>query len=201
MNGFPKIIVVKLSVLLAGMLLFAVGVSAQTSDGVGFGAGPGTLPGGMGFGTGSGAQAADESARRIAFERIADEGFTQGNFDLLDEYLAEDYVVHSPFGDLNREDVKSFFAAMRAAFTDFLVVRENMVIEGDYAAMRTIVTGTFEHEFSSASGVISPNGQPIALEIVMIFHFDDEGMVDEEWAQFDNLGFLTQLGALPAPAS
>jgi predicted ester cyclase len=181
MNNLRKAVFVLWGILLATTLMVGISAFAQSTEEPGMDA--------------------EKAARREAFERIADEGFTQGNFDLLDEYLAEDYVVHSPFGDLNREDVKGFFGAMRAAFTDFLVVRENMVLEGDYVAMRTIVTGTFDQEFTSATGVIPPNGQPITLEIVMIFHFNDEGMVDEEWAQFDNLGFLTQLGAMPAPAS
>lgn len=34
----------------------------------------------------------------------------------------------------------------------------------------------------------------------LIFRFDEEGKIVEEWAQFDNLGFLTKMGAMGAAA-
>ena len=59
------------------------------------------------------------------------------------------------------------------------------------------MTGIFEQEFAAPTGLILPNGQPITLTIINIFRFREDGLIVEEWAQFDNLGFLTQLGALP----
>jgi hypothetical protein len=130
--------------------------------------------------------------------RISDEGLTAGNFALLDQLIAEDYIVHSPIGDLGREAVKVFFGALRGALTNFKVVRAQILVEGDFAATRSVTTGIFEHEFPGPTGVIPPNGQPVKLEIINTFRFNKEGLIVEEWAQFDNLGFLTQLGALPA---
>jgi hypothetical protein len=131
--------------------------------------------------------------------RISDEGLTAGNFDLLDSFISEDYVVHSPFGDLNREAVKSFFGSLRAALSQFKVVRAQIVIQGEVAATRSVVTGIFDREFQSPTGVVSPNKQLIELQIVNIFRFREDGVIVEEWAQFDNLGFLTQLGVNLAP--
>ena len=134
---------------------------------------------------------------RTTLLRISDEGLTPGNFALLDEFIAEDYVVHSPFGDLGRAAVKDFFGALRGALTLFKVVRAQIVVEGDFAATRTVTTGIFEHEFPGPTGMIPPNGQPVNLEIINTFRFNQDGLIVEEWAQFDNRGFLTQLGALP----
>src|SRR5690349_17007895 len=69
--------------------------------------------------------------------RISDEGLTARNFDLLDSFIADDYVVHSPFGDLNREAVKNFFGTLRAALSQFKVVRAQIVIQGEVAATRS----------------------------------------------------------------
>ncbi|MEO8392646.1 MAG: ester cyclase [Chloroflexota bacterium] len=134
---------------------------------------------------------------RTTLLRISDEGLTPGNLDLLDELIAEDYLVHSPFGDLNREAVKGFFGALRGALTNFKVVRAQIVVEENFASTRSVVTGIFKHEFHGPTGVIAPNGQTIDLQIINIFRFREDGVIVEEWAQFDNLGFLAQLGALP----
>jgi len=139
-------------------------------------------------------------AHRSTLLRISDEGLTQGDFALLDELIAEDYLVHSPFGDLNREAVKGFFGALCGALADFKVVRAQIVVEENFASTRSVVTGIFNHEFHGPTDVIAPNGQPIDLQIINIFRFRADGLIVEEWAQFDNLGLLTQLGALPNAA-
>jgi predicted ester cyclase len=139
-----------------------------------------------------------ESYREVLY-RIVDEGVTPGDFDLLDELIAEDYVVQSPLGDLDREGLKGFLGALRASLSDFQMVRDQVIVEGEFAATRTTITGVFEKEFPLPTGVVPPNGQPIEVQIINVFRFDEDGRVVEEWAQFDNLGFLIQLGAMPAP--
>lgn len=139
-----------------------------------------------------------EYTRSTTLRRIVDEGLTTGNFALLDEFIAKDYLVHCPFGDLGLEAVKGFFGALRGAFTNFKVVRAHVLVEENFAATRSVVTGIFDHEFPGPTGIIKPNGQPIELQIINIFRFGEDGLIVEEWAQFDNLGFLTQLGAMTA---
>lgn len=141
-----------------------------------------------------------EAANMDTLNLIAAEGLTAGDASVLEAWIAEDYVVHSPFGDLNRDAVRGFFDGLRAAMTDFTVGRENMVASGDSVAMRTILTGTFDNEYASPMGPIAPNGQPFYLEIINIFQFNDEGKIQEEWAQFDTASYMGQLGAMPAPA-
>ena len=147
------------------------------------------------------AQEDAEAAQREALDRVAAEGLTQGNAAVLEEFIADDYVVHSPFGDLNRDAVKGLFDALRAAMTDFSVTREAMIVEGNMAGMRTILNGTFENEFNGPFGVFPPTDQPFHLEIINLFRFNDAGTIQEEWAQFDTAAFMGQLGAAPAPAA
>lgn len=139
-----------------------------------------------------------EETQRAAVLQIIDDAFIPGDFDTLDNYLAETYVVHSPFGDLDREATKGFLGAVRSALSDFAATREPVVVEDELVATRTVLSGTFSSAFASPWGVIEPNQQPITFAFINIFRFDEQGMIAEEWVQFDNYGLLSQMGALPS---
>lgn len=143
-------------------------------------------------------QAQDAGGYGSIINRLAEEGLVQGNDAVLEEFIADDYVIHTPFGDLNRDAVSGMFAAMRAAMTDFNFGREIMVEQGDLVATRSVASGNFDNEFASPFGVFPPTGQPFRWEIINIFRFNDEGKVQEEWAQFDTAAFFAALGAAPA---
>jgi steroid delta-isomerase-like uncharacterized protein len=140
-----------------------------------------------------------EAANRETLLRIADESFNAGNFERLEEFLAPDYVLHSPLGNTDRTTSKAIYEAMGAAMPDLELTREIIVSEGNWSGVRTVLRGTFTNDYATPIGVLPPTGQPIVLEVVNFFQFNDAGQVTEEWAEFDNLGFLTQLGAIPAP--
>lgn len=139
-----------------------------------------------------------ETLQREKVLHIIDEAFIPGDFEVLDGYLSEDYVVHSPFGDLDREGAKNFLSALRSALTDFEAVREPVVVEEYLVATRTVLSGVFTKEFTGPTGVIQPNNKPIVFEFINIFRFDEDGMIVEEWVQFDTLGLFTQLDAMSA---
>ncbi len=107
--------------------------------------------------------------------------------------------MHSPTGDLDRAGVAATLMAMRAAFPDFQMTIDQVFVEGDRAATLRHIRGTFTHEFPTPNGAIPPNGKPIVMQLINTFRFNDAGLVVEEWTQYDNLGFLTQLGVMPAP--
>ncbi len=142
-------------------------------------------------------RAAEE--RRQTLYRMAKDAITTGNFDLLDELCAPDYMQYNPQGSFNLEQTKALLRALRSALTDFEVDRELVLVDGDYGATRTILRGVFETAFPGPSGSIPPNGKPIEIQINNIWRFNTAGKIVTEWAQFDNLGFLTQLGVMPAP--
>ncbi|MBK8027061.1 MAG: ester cyclase [Chloroflexi bacterium] len=148
------------------------------------------------------AATAQEESHRDLLYRIVEEGVTQGNFEVVSDLLSEAFIVHSPVGDLDREGFMAFMQALRASLSDFKMTREAVIVEGDYAATRAMLTGTFDSaDFASPLGVLPPNNQPISVLIQTFHHFDDEGRIVEEWAMFDLMSFFTQLGALPAPSN
>jgi predicted ester cyclase len=147
--------------------------------------------------------AEQEEAQRELLYRIAEDGLTAGDFDLVNELIAEDFVVHSPVGDLDREGFIGFMQALRASLSDFTITRDAVIVEGECAATRATISGRFDGaDFASPMGVLPPNGEMVTIVLQTFHDFDDEGRIVEEWAIFDLLGFFTQLGAFPpAPAS
>jgi predicted ester cyclase len=112
-------------------------------------------------------------------------------------YFAPDFAFHGPDGaELDYEGLKGYFASLRAAFDDLTISREIIVVEGDYVACQTTITGTFVREFThSPVGSLPPTGSRVVLELINIFRYDDQGRLAEEWVQTDNRSRLRQLGA------
>jgi hypothetical protein len=66
----------------------------------------------------------------------------------VDAYFAPHFVFHGPDGaESDYEGLKGYFASLRAAFDDLTISRGIMVVEGDYVACQTTITGTFAREF------------------------------------------------------
>ncbi len=141
----------------------------------------------------------NEALRELAL-RIVDEAFMPGDMEVLDNYLHEDYIVHSPFGDLDRETTKGFLGGLRNALTEFEAIREPVVVEGDYVAARNVWTGVFSNEFDSPWGLLEPTNEPLVWEFILIFRYNEDNLIIEEWVQTDVLGLMMQLGA-PLPES
>jgi predicted ester cyclase len=127
--------------------------------------------------------------------RIGEIAIAKRDDAALERYFAEGFVFHGPSGDATLTDLKTIWEAMRNAFTGFAVTRERILVEGNFVAARTRMSGLFEHDFThSPVGLVRPTGKPVSLVIHNFFRYDDHGRLAEEWAQFDDLGLLVQLG-------
>ncbi|WP_250004971.1 ester cyclase [Actinoplanes sp. M2I2] len=133
-----------------------------------------------------------------ALIRVGQQGIAGGDETVLDEYFGPGFVFHGPDGDADLAGLKTFWAAMRAAFSDFAVTRGHMVVEGQWVGAQTRMSGHFDQEFTASPvGVLPPTGRPFALDLLNIFRFDDDGKLVEEWCLYDVRGMLAQLQ--PAP--
>jgi predicted ester cyclase len=128
---------------------------------------------------------------------VGEQELTGENEAEVDAYFAPDFVFHGPDGaESDYEGLKRYFASLRAAFDDLTISRGITVVEGDYVACQTTITGTFAREFThSPVGPLPPNGRRIVFELMNIFRYDDQGQLAEEWVQTDNRSRLRQLGA------
>ena len=114
----------------------------------------------------------------------------------VDAYFAPDFAFHGPDGAvLDYDGLQSYFASLRAAFDDLTIDRGIMVVEGEYIACQTTITGTFVREFTHSTGPLAPNGNRVVFELTNVFRYDEQGRLAEEWIQTDNRSVLRQLGA------
>jgi predicted ester cyclase len=127
--------------------------------------------------------------------RIGDEAIARENDATLRAYFAPDYVLHGPNGDQTFDQLRTYFASLRAAFTNLRLVREQIIVEDNFLAARTTFSGDFTGVFTrSPVGPVEPTGRHIEWEVMGIFRYDDKGQLAEEWVQTDYRGLLTQLG-------
>ena len=130
---------------------------------------------------------------------IGEEANARENDSMLRAYFAEDYVFHGPTGDLNFEQLRSYFASLRAAFSDFRIVREQIIVDGDHLAARNTFSGLFTHVFTqSPIGPVKPTGKPVQWEVINTFRYNPNGRLAEEWVQTDYRSLLETLGVQSA---
>jgi predicted ester cyclase len=127
--------------------------------------------------------------------RIGNEAIAREDAPALRAYFREDYVFHGPGADLGFDELCAYFASLRAAFSGLRLVREQIIVEGNFMAARTTFSGDFTGVFTySPIGPVEPTGQHLEWELIGIFRYDDEGRLAEEWVQTDYRSFLTKLG-------
>ena len=122
--------------------------------------------------------------------------FTRGELDAVDRYLSPDFVNHDPtFPDEagDRESMRSAGEVIRAAFPDWRSDLEELIASGDKVVERFTASGTHEGELMA----IAPTGRTVTLPGINVFRLAD-GKIVERWGKLDMLGFMRQLGAIPA---
>lgn len=121
----------------------------------------------------------------------------QGKMEAADEIFADNYFDHdpnNPFAAGGREGMKTFAAMYRSVFPDLHMKVEDVLAEGDKSLVRWTATGTQQGELMG----IPPTGKSVSITGMDIFRISD-GKIVESWTNYDLLGMLQQLGAIPAP--
>ncbi len=105
-----------------------------------------------------------------------------------------EFVDHnpSPGQGPGLEGITQSFAMLRNAFPDAQITVEDLVAEGDKVVARLSVHGTHQGEFMG----IPPTGEQVTQTGIDIVRIVD-GKAVERWGQFDDLGLLQQVGAIP----
>jgi steroid delta-isomerase-like uncharacterized protein len=143
-----------------------------------------------------GTEAMSTERNKGVVRRWMEEGWNKGHVDLADELYTPNYVTHSIGSQLppNREGLKQFVRMFRASLPDLQFTIYEMIAEGDKVAFRWIARGTHEGELMD----IPPTGRQCETTGISIFRLED-GKIAEDWVNWDQLGFLQQLGVVPAP--
>ncbi len=133
----------------------------------------------------------NKSALERAVQAFNDPVARAGWFELHDASVVAHGLGPEP---LDLEGLKGFYAGLWKAFPGLHIAVEDMVGEGDRISWRLRVRGIQEAEFRG----VQPTGREVTFGAQYIFRFLD-GRVVERWTNFDRLGVLVQLGAVPAP--
>jgi predicted ester cyclase len=112
---------------------------------------------------------------------------------VADEIIAADFCNHSPVpGETpDRGGLKQSVREFHAGFSDLRFTTEDMVAEGTKVAIRGTFRGVHTGPFAGAPAT----GKEITMIWFVMLRIEGAKVTDR-WANFDQLGFLTQLGAL-----
>jgi steroid delta-isomerase-like uncharacterized protein len=132
-------------------------------------------------------------ANKALVRRFVEEIFVRGNANAVDELVAQDFVPHTwPSTGDGRSDLKRAIERVGAGLADAAFEIEDLIAEGDRVAVRLTASATQVGPFMG----IEPSGRSYSIGEIHIFRIRD-GQVVEHWHQFDGLGMLRQLGAMP----
>jgi steroid delta-isomerase-like uncharacterized protein len=116
----------------------------------------------------------------------------RGDVDALDGLLSPDYRrVGSTGSSQDLAEFKASIVATRSAFPDLLTVVDDIVIEGDRAAVRWHSTGSHEHSFLG----VPATKREVAVSGATFARFDGD-TIAEEIVTWDPRTLLTALGII-----
>jgi steroid delta-isomerase-like uncharacterized protein len=138
-------------------------------------------------------------ANRKASKRIFEEIFNQGRYETADELIHADALGHDPaIPEPTRgpEGLKESVRGYREAFPDLHITIDQQVADGDFVATRWTGRGTHRGELFG----ISATGKESIVTGITIDRFKD-GKIAESHTNWDTLGLLQQIGAIPTMAT
>lgn len=140
---------------------------------------------------------AEENKEKV--RRLYEEAFGEGKTEVVDEVLDSNFVCYDPNaqgGEVRGLDtIKGEIEYFRQAFPDDFFWRvEDQVVEGDKVTTRYTLGGTHKGDFFGV-GATGKRGEISGINIDRL----EGGKVVEEWASYDLLGAMRQLGAIPEP--
>jgi predicted ester cyclase len=111
----------------------------------------------------------------------------------IDELFATDYVEHGGGGEETHglKDYKQSISELFSAFPDIHFTLDDMVVEGDKAAVCFTFSGTHKGEFKG----ILPTGKKWKMWGIYIDRIVG-GKFVESWVRYDTLGWMQQLGLI-----
>jgi predicted ester cyclase len=123
--------------------------------------------------------------------------FNAGNLEVADEIIAPEHVNHDPTIPgipSGPEGQKQIVNVYRGAFTNAHITVEEQLAEGDRVVTRWSGSGTHQGELMG----VAPTGNQVTITGLTINRISD-GKIVENWSNYDALGMMRQIGAIPEP--
>jgi predicted ester cyclase len=137
-----------------------------------------------------------EETKAVA-RRWFEDFFNSGNLEVADEIIAPDHVNHDPtLPDIppGPEGQRQVVNLYRGAFTNAHISLEEQLAEGDRVVTRWRASGTHQGELMG----VAPTGNQVTITGITINRISG-GKIAESWTNYDALGMMQQLGAVPEP--
>lgn len=130
-----------------------------------------------------------------AIVRRFEEAFAASDLATIDELCDPNLVDHNPIPDQKPglSGFKETMAYYNRAFPDSRTEIHKVFGEGDLVATYWTVVGTHQDDFFG----VPATGRQVRAEGMNIYRLAG-GKITDVWAQFDGLGVMQQLGALPS---
>jgi len=129
------------------------------------------------------------------YRAVIEDCFNAGELDKLDEYVADDFVLHEanwPEPIRGPEGFEEFLQTYRTAFPEAHVEIDEIVAEGDLVVARWTATGTHDGDLMG----IEPTGESVTLSGIEMCRIED-GKFVEDWEVMNLFRMLQQLHVLP----
>jgi steroid delta-isomerase-like uncharacterized protein len=111
----------------------------------------------------------------------------------IDSYLAPGFTSAGPGGSMDLAGHREALGASLVALPDLALTIEEQVAEGNTVVTRWRATGTHGGPLFG----IPATGRAVEATAIHVHHVEG-GRIIDQWEQFDALGVLRQLGALPS---
>ena len=117
---------------------------------------------------------------------------------MLSSFMLLHYIYHGPGGQelRGRDGIRGLWEVWLVGFPDLHSTIEDIVSAGDKVVMRWRIEGTHTGEFLG----VKPSHAKINVGVTGIFRVVN-GQLVECWDQYDALGMMQQIGAIPLPES
>ncbi len=127
--------------------------------------------------------------------REKEEAWNKGNLDVIDELVADDYVMHDPSQPTEirgREGLKQYISAFRTAFPDMNMTVDDVVAEKNKVSRRMTLNGTHDGPLAG----IPATGKRVSTGGIAIDRLEN-GKIVETFVNYDLMGLMRQIGAAP----
>lgn len=132
-------------------------------------------------------------SNKVIIRRLLQECFNQHNVDVYFEFYSGAFVQRTPaLGQLGAEAHRQLLVSVFAAFPDAHWTVVDQIGEGEKVVTRWTLVATHSGTFMG----IVPSGKQLITGGISIDHIVD-GKIVEEWEEWDTLGMMQQLGAVP----
>lgn len=132
----------------------------------------------------------------LKVRKIYEEAYNRGNLGILDEILDANYLRHQPPMPKVKglEPYKKFITEVLEAYTNFEMVIEEILADGNKTVARLTLTGKNTGRIPSLK--TPPTGREISMSSCVVSAWEN-GKIVEEWAYNDYLGLTYQFGVMP----